>query len=322
MIIRRQYTKNFTTIGNELFADERLAADEIGVIAYLLSRPNDWEMRRSQLAKRFGFGRHTMRRIVINLLRFGWVRATATRIKSTGAFHIAYNVYDEPGPELTHSEAKAALSLESSGATVDAHTDAEGEEYSTGDGSDDDGERGAASGGRRGAPRYKESLPNTDLPNTDSTKARAREFSDLQKIWPADRLLSPSKAEKLFVRLSDRDKAACCDGVEPFLDDCKAKKRIVCDLKTYLDERRWEAVARKPDERPKLWVIRPGTPQWYRWHEYRKIVGLSVRFMESQARIKEPFSAESEWPPPIERRATDPPSELQKEDEKNFHRLG
>lgn len=322
MIFRRHHIDNYTIIGNELFNDERLEADEIGVMAYLLSRPDDWEMRRSQLGKRFGFGRHSMRRIVVNLIRFGWVRATTTRIESTGAIHIVYDVYDEPGPELTQSEAKAALSLESSGAADDAHTDAEGEEYSTGGGSRGAAHGGAATGGRQTAPGYIKNLPSTELPSTDSSKARAREFSDLQKIWPADRLLSPSKAEKLFVRLSDRDKAACCDGVEPFLDDCKAKKRIVCDLKTYLDERRWEAVARKPDERPKLWVIRPGTPQWYRWHEYRKIVGLSVRFMESQARIKEPFSAESEWPPPIERRATDPPSELQKEDEKNFHRLG
>ena len=36
MIIRRRHTANFTTIGNVLFEDERLAADEVGILAYLL----------------------------------------------------------------------------------------------------------------------------------------------------------------------------------------------------------------------------------------------------------------------------------------------
>ncbi len=40
MIIRRKHTANFTTIGNVLFNDERLKADEVGIIGYLLSRPH------------------------------------------------------------------------------------------------------------------------------------------------------------------------------------------------------------------------------------------------------------------------------------------
>ena len=46
MIIRRRHTAHFTTIGNALFEDERLAADEVGVLAFLLSKPHDWQVRR------------------------------------------------------------------------------------------------------------------------------------------------------------------------------------------------------------------------------------------------------------------------------------
>lgn len=125
MIIRRKHTANFTTIGNVLFNDERLKADEVGIIGYLLSRPNDWEVRRPQLAKRFDYGREAIKRVIWNGMRFGWIVAQRTQ-QSDGRFRVVYEIKDQPGPELSDEEIRRALSLSSSEAAEDQESDVEG----------------------------------------------------------------------------------------------------------------------------------------------------------------------------------------------------
>ena len=112
MIIRRRHTANFTTIGNRLFDDERLAADELGILAYLRSKPHDWEVRRPVLMKRFRIGRDALKRIVANWMRCGWCGAQKTK-RPDGTFCIIYEIRDEPGPELSDDEIRRALSPES-----------------------------------------------------------------------------------------------------------------------------------------------------------------------------------------------------------------
>jgi hypothetical protein len=112
MIIRRRHTANFTTIGNKLFEDERLAADELGILAYLRSKPHDWEVRRPVLMKRFRIGRDALKRIVANWMRCGWCGAQKTK-RADGTFCIIYEIRDEPGPELSDDEIRRALSPES-----------------------------------------------------------------------------------------------------------------------------------------------------------------------------------------------------------------
>src|SRR5436853_6269084 len=113
MIIRRKHTANFTTIGNALFDDERLAADEVGILAWLLRQHNDWEVRRPALMRRWNIGSVSMKRIINNWMRFGWCQAKKTRL-SNGTFSIIYEIRDEPGPELSEEEIRDALSLVSS----------------------------------------------------------------------------------------------------------------------------------------------------------------------------------------------------------------
>jgi hypothetical protein len=118
MIIRRRHTANFTTIGNALFEDERLAADEVGILAYLLSRPHDWEVRRPALMRRWNVGVVAMKRMVHNWMRTGWCHAEKVRLPN-GTFHVIYEIRDQPGKELTDHEIREALSLVSSEASND-----------------------------------------------------------------------------------------------------------------------------------------------------------------------------------------------------------
>ena len=125
MIIRRHHTANFTTIGNGLFEDERLEADEVGILAYLLSRPNDWEVRRAALGRRWRLCRDAIRRVIFNCVRTGWIVARRTRLQN-GTFNSIYEVRDEPGPELTEDEARAALASVSDAPALADQDDSDG----------------------------------------------------------------------------------------------------------------------------------------------------------------------------------------------------
>jgi hypothetical protein len=109
-IVRRRHTANFTTIANEVFEDERLAADELGVLAWLRSRPNNWEVRRWALGRRFNMGRERLARVFQNLIATGWIVAERMRL-ADGTLRVDYVVNDTAGSALTIEEVKAVLSV-------------------------------------------------------------------------------------------------------------------------------------------------------------------------------------------------------------------
>ncbi len=117
-VFRSQHTANFTTISNRLFDDPRLKADEVGILAFLISRPHNWELRRSALQRRWDIGPVTMKRIVNNWMRTGWCKATKKRLPN-GTFCIVYDIFDLPGEEQTDEQIREALSLVSSEASPD-----------------------------------------------------------------------------------------------------------------------------------------------------------------------------------------------------------
>jgi len=118
MIFRRQHTANFTTISNRLFDDTRLKADEVGILAYLLSRPHDWEVRRPALQRRWGIGREAMKRIMWNWIKTGWCLPVRSHAPN-GTTFVIYDIRDMPGAEMTDDEVRNALSLVSSEAVAD-----------------------------------------------------------------------------------------------------------------------------------------------------------------------------------------------------------
>lgn len=318
MIIRRgRRPVRFTLIGNDLFEDERLAADEVGILAFLLSRPNDWEVRRPALMRRFKIGRESIRRIVANWIRTGWCAAEKIRIKD-GTFVITYAIRDEPGPELTEEEVRRALSLVSNEATADETSDSPAPD------ADPDPEPCAPPGITQPVlaahPLESRNWPirgslNTDPIKTDSTQAL---WSNVEKTWPDGHLLSSALCEKLFASLTIEDRQAAFRGIAAYLSDCRTKNRKVCDLSTYLRERRWHG--RAAIHVVKAWATMGGTPQAYRWLDYRKSLGLPTSYLEDLWKMGKPWYAETEWPPalpPKEPPAQAAPNSLSTEDDLN-----
>lgn len=289
-VIRRKHTANFTTIGNALFNDDRLAADELGVLAYLLSRPNDWEVRRPALARRFDVGKQTIKRIILNLIQYGWIQAKKTRLPN-GTYHTIYEVRDEPGRTLTADEAKAATSSVSDDADEPA---AAAVQAPDGD-PPDITERGLGDqGSQTGSGHIKEL--NTDSEITESPNG-ARAFADVKVLWPADNVLSDVAAASAYAGLPETEQKACFEGIKPYLAECRDVNRKVCDLTTYIREKRWKRFTDKARAGTPT-IVKPGTPNWHRWKEHFEEIGdPRARVMETFKAMGRDFWAPDVWPP-------------------------
>ncbi len=265
--------------------------------------------------RRWKVGRDAIKRIMTNLIRTGWCRAHKTRLPN-GTFHIVYEIRDEPGRNLTEDEVRGALSLVSSGA---ADAEFEGEDAAdqaretsgppTGQPGVDD--RGVAT--RRWP---KEDLLNTDLPNPESTQS-ARAFCDVRAVWPSSHVLSLVACENIHAGLIDPDKEAAFRGIRPYLDDCRAQSRKICDLATYYRERRWERFLTR-GAAPEYFVVQRATPQAMRWREWlTENEPWKIATFETSISGRG-WTAPSEWPPAKGTHATDPPDTLTDEDAREF----
>lgn len=255
MIIRRRHTANFTTIGNALFEDERLAADEVGILAYLLSRPHDWEVRRPAMMRRWHIGRDGLKRIIDHWMLTGWCRAEKTRLPD-GTFDIVYEIRDEPGPTLTEEEVTRALSLVSGEA---ARENSEGNQSQPC--SDASLEAEPCASPPTSQPPLAEPPPadlyvvdkrllNTDSPRTESTQIeredarghdrKARFIAAFETRWPTAATDDRSRTAKAARELPDDREQAALNGIGPFLEKLKrdGRKHVPGGWK-YLEEKRW-----------------------------------------------------------------------------------
>lgn len=96
-IVRGDRDNNYTLIFNEPFLDEGLSFDCIGVLTYLLSKPDHWAVNLQQLARRGGVGKAKMQRLIRELINFGYISRTRVRSPETKAFEkLQYTVFNCP----------------------------------------------------------------------------------------------------------------------------------------------------------------------------------------------------------------------------------
>lgn len=83
MIIRLEKTnrEKWTVISTETLNDTRLKPEGLGLLVYLLSKPDKWEVRVSQIAKDFSIGRDKTRRILQHLAECGYAKLEPIRTK-------------------------------------------------------------------------------------------------------------------------------------------------------------------------------------------------------------------------------------------------
>lgn len=73
-IIRVQKTKDYFVASNKPFNDENLSFGARGILAYILSKPDDWEIRSQDLYRQSPAGRAAIDRMIRELIDNGYMR--------------------------------------------------------------------------------------------------------------------------------------------------------------------------------------------------------------------------------------------------------
>lgn len=97
MIIRRKHNANYTVVPNGPINDEALTFEALGLLTYLLSRPDNWQVNISQLRLRGELGKDKAQSLMRLLIATGYVVRRQYRAENSNQFKAwEYIVYDCP----------------------------------------------------------------------------------------------------------------------------------------------------------------------------------------------------------------------------------
>lgn len=98
-IIKRQRNREYTVAPNQLLNDKRLTVEAVGMLMYILSKPQGWAVITGQLSSRFDIGREKTHKILRSLRETGYSTREFERDENgriVGQFMV---FYDEPQPD-------------------------------------------------------------------------------------------------------------------------------------------------------------------------------------------------------------------------------
>lgn len=112
IIKKKEHKHNYTCVSNEILQRNDLSMQAKGLLVYLLSLPQDWEVHKSEIWKHFSNGRDAVYRAFEELERKGYITGKKYRDKK-GRFRVEYTVYEEPNitetePDLKNRNGKTA----------------------------------------------------------------------------------------------------------------------------------------------------------------------------------------------------------------------
>ena len=110
--------------------DERLTWDTRGLLAYLFTKPDDWEVRVHDLVASGPCGKYKIRRMLKELEEYGYADREKTRDPEDGTFGWVTTIHERPSP--TQSRMDSVQTGDSRGYTKDTSSTKEGEEGSRG----------------------------------------------------------------------------------------------------------------------------------------------------------------------------------------------
>ena len=102
MIIKRQKTKDYSTIANECFKNPAISARAKGLYGYLMTLPETWELKKIELYTHFTEGRDALNNAFEELIKFGYIHKKRTR-NSLGKFEGWEYVVHEFASPLTEN---------------------------------------------------------------------------------------------------------------------------------------------------------------------------------------------------------------------------
>lgn len=98
-VYRRHKETNFTCIDNHLFNDKTLSMKAKGLLAQILSLPDDWKYSVNGLASLFSDGRDAVNGAINELIEHGYITRTKI-VNELGTFDgYRYDIYEKPQTE-------------------------------------------------------------------------------------------------------------------------------------------------------------------------------------------------------------------------------
>jgi hypothetical protein len=94
-ILRLPKKAKYFKVANSVFNDENLSWEARGVMGYLLSKPDNWQVRMHDLLRRGRAGEHKMRRIVRELEVAGYLHRERFQ-REDGTFGWFILVFEDP----------------------------------------------------------------------------------------------------------------------------------------------------------------------------------------------------------------------------------
>jgi hypothetical protein len=327
--IDREHGPAFTVVDNALLRDARLALDEKGLLCWFLSLPLDWEVIPAAVRKEHKIGRDKYQRMMKSLRVAGYIKLIIERSEDGTIACIRYRVRaiplltGDPAIPEERVDAETESAIEAADASdepaipevQDAGSVAplQQPENTVVAANHKPGKPDSGLGGSRQRTKSLQNTPPTpQAVPADRPQAAVRDvpsFKLLAAKWPQASILSASTAERRYLRLTEERKRAAFDGVGAYLADMRQRGWKICDLQTYLRDRRWERV--KGAAAPEI-PIHGNTPQAFRWLDYRNALGQNTSFMDECWRHKKPWYAPTEWPPPLPASASPPASPSRK----------
>ena len=101
--------ERFTIVRNEVF-DEGLSAEALGMLCYLLSRPDNWRISKKELGNRFGMGRDKTNRLVKELCDARYMEVRQPRDENGRVEDAIYTCFDVKQTETTANVKSAPVS--------------------------------------------------------------------------------------------------------------------------------------------------------------------------------------------------------------------
>jgi hypothetical protein len=99
-IIRASHSKDnpYRMVSRALFEDNRLSLEARGLMGYILVKPDDWQVKVTDLVKQGKSGKNRIYRILNELIEFGYCRRTATRNEQGRVVSWDYSIHEHPLP--------------------------------------------------------------------------------------------------------------------------------------------------------------------------------------------------------------------------------
>jgi hypothetical protein len=156
--IRKAKKSKYSSIGNHLLQDDSLSFACRGMLGYLLSRPDNWQCRVSDIEKQGNMGAKARRSIMVEAEKAGYLTYQIER-GERGRLNIFYTVHEEPVEE----------SLRTKSWTYGTETGQKAQSTTPPSSRGGQSKGGSSKGGQRGGLIITE-LINTELNKTDLEK--------------------------------------------------------------------------------------------------------------------------------------------------------